>query len=50
MCDYRRGFQLDIEFIDLFKTIRNYLNYSAIINFHALQFTRPHSLVFSVCY
>jgi hypothetical protein len=57
MSDYRRGFGLDIEFIDHFSTQYLFstrlvitLNYSAIVNLHTLQFTPAHSLVFSVCY
>jgi hypothetical protein len=52
MSDSRRGFELDIGFIDHLFTheLVTTLNYSAIANFHSLQFTRAQSLVFSVCY
>jgi ethanolamine utilization microcompartment shell protein EutS len=43
--------ELDIVFIDRFNTqLVITLNYNAIDNFHALQITVTHKLVFSVCY
>jgi hypothetical protein len=51
MSNYRRGFGLDIGFIDHFNTqlvITFY--YRAIADVHNLQITRAHRLGFSVCY
>jgi hypothetical protein len=46
-CGYRRGFGLDIGFIDHFSAqLVLTLNYSAIADFHTLQFTRAHSTSF----
>jgi hypothetical protein len=43
MSDSRRGFGLDIGFIDHFNTqLVITLNYSAIPNFHTLQITGAH--------
>jgi hypothetical protein len=51
MCDYRRGFGLDIGFIDHFNTQPVIpLNYCAIFDLHNLKFTREQSIVFLVCY
>jgi hypothetical protein len=51
MCDSRRGFGLDIGFIDHFNTqLVITLNYSSIAHLHTSQITRAHRLVFSVCY
>jgi hypothetical protein len=45
--DYRRGFQLDIGFIDHFTTqLVTTLNYSAIVNLQILQFTRAQAKSF----
>jgi hypothetical protein len=50
MSDSRRGFGLHIEFIDHFNLqLVITLNYSAIANFHTLQFTRVHGKYFPVC-
>jgi hypothetical protein len=46
-CDYRRGFGLDIGFIDHFNTqLVITFNYSAIDNFDILQFARVHARSF----
>jgi hypothetical protein len=45
--DYWQGFGLDIEFIDHLNTqLVITCNYSAIANFHTLQFTRAHAKAF----
>jgi hypothetical protein len=45
--DYRRGFGLDIRFIDRFNTqLLITLNDSTIANFHTLQITIAHALSF----
>jgi hypothetical protein len=47
MCirDYRRGFGLNIEFIDYFNTqLVIPLNHSAIVNFHTLNNSLAHTL------
>jgi hypothetical protein len=50
MSDYRRGFGLDIQFIDYFNTqLVITLNYSAIADFHPLQITRAQAKSFPVC-
>jgi hypothetical protein len=47
MSDSRRGFGLDIEFIDNFNThLVITLNCSVISNFHILQFTVTHAKIF----
>jgi hypothetical protein len=47
MGDYRRGFGLEIGFIDHFNTrLVNTLNYSAIADFHTLQITTPYAKSF----
>jgi hypothetical protein len=49
--DYRRGFGLDIGFINRFNTkLVIILNYSDIADFHSLQFTVLHSLMLSISY
>jgi hypothetical protein len=49
MSDSRRGFGLEIEFVDQFNTqFVTTFNYSANADFHILQITRAHKLVFSV--
>jgi hypothetical protein len=49
MSDSRRGFGLDIGFIDHINTqLVITLNYSAIPKLHTLQITRAHRLLFSV--
>jgi ethanolamine utilization microcompartment shell protein EutS len=51
MSDSRRGFGMDIGFIDKFNTqLVITFNYSAIADLHTLQITRAHRLTFSVCY
>jgi ethanolamine utilization microcompartment shell protein EutS len=51
MCDSRRGFALEVGFIDHFSTqLVTTLNYSAIADLHTLQFTVTYTLVFSLCY
>jgi hypothetical protein len=46
-CDCRRGFGLDIKFIDHFNTlIVSTLNYSPIADFYTSQITVTHTLVF----
>jgi hypothetical protein len=48
--DCRRGFGLDIGFIDDFNTQHVItLNYIVIANFHILQFTIAHANTFSAC-
>jgi hypothetical protein len=48
MSDSRRGFGLEIGFIDHFNTQLVFtLNYSAIADFHALQITTAHAKSFS---
>jgi hypothetical protein len=43
MSDYRRGFGLEIRFIDHFNTqLVTTLNYSAIANLHTLQITTAY--------
>jgi hypothetical protein len=49
MCDHRRGFGLVNKFIDHLQIVTKN-NYNTITDFQALQFTRAHSVVFSVCY
>jgi hypothetical protein len=49
VCDSRRGFGLDIGFIDHFNTqLLMTLNHSAIANSHTLQITSAQKLVLSV--
>jgi hypothetical protein len=49
-CDSRRGFGLEIGFIDHFNTrLMTTLNYSAISKLHTLQFTRAHAKSFPAC-
>jgi hypothetical protein len=49
--DCLRGFGLNIGFIDHFNTKQVFtLKYSVIVNFHILQITIAHRLLFSVCY
>jgi hypothetical protein len=44
MSDYRRGFGLEVVFIDHFNTEPVItLNYSAIANFHSFQITTAHA-------
>jgi hypothetical protein len=50
MRDYRRGFGLEIGFIDHFNTrLVTTLNYSAVADLHTLQITRGHAKSFPVC-
>jgi hypothetical protein len=42
MSDYRRGFGLDVEFIDLLQVLAT-SNYNSIANFYTLQFTLVHA-------
>jgi hypothetical protein len=50
MSDSRRGFGLDIGFIDHFNTrLVITLTYSDIVNFHSLQITRAHVNSFPAC-
>jgi hypothetical protein len=50
MSDYRRGFGLNIRFIDHCNTQDIItLNYSAIDNVHNLQFTRAYAKSFPAC-
>jgi hypothetical protein len=50
MSGSRLGFGLDIGFIGHFNTLlESTLNYSAIANFHTLQFTRTHAKSFPPC-
>jgi hypothetical protein len=50
MCDYRRGFGLDIGFIDHFNTqLVITLNYTANADIHTLHFTPAHSKSFPFC-
>jgi hypothetical protein len=51
MSDSRRGFGLDIGFIDHFNTrLVITRHYSVIADLHTLQNTRAHRLALSVCY
>jgi hypothetical protein len=45
MCDYRRGFGLEIEFIDHLQVVI-ICNYNIIANFHILQITTAHAKSF----
>jgi hypothetical protein len=48
--DYRRGFGLDIEFIDhLYTKLETTSNYSATANLHTLQITTAHAKSFPAC-
>jgi hypothetical protein len=49
MCDYRRNFGLENGFIDNLEVVTAN-NYDIVANFHTLQITRAHRLVFSVYY
>jgi hypothetical protein len=47
---YRRGFGLDIGFIDHFNTrLVTIFNYSSITNFHTLQITKSNAKSFPAC-
>jgi hypothetical protein len=49
-CDYRRGFGLDIGFIDhLFAQLRTTSNYSAIATLHNSQITTATAKPFPAC-
>jgi hypothetical protein len=51
MCDYRRGFGLDIGFIDhLYTQLGTTSIYSAIATLHTLQITTTHAKSFPACY
>jgi hypothetical protein len=45
MSDYRRGFGLEIRFIDPLQVVTT-SNYNTIANFHTLQITAPHAKSF----
>jgi hypothetical protein len=50
VCDYRRGFELDIEFIDhLYVQIGTASSDSPITNLHILQITIAHAKSFPAC-
>jgi hypothetical protein len=50
MCDSRRGFELEVGFIDKFNTqLVTTLNYSAIASFHSIQFTGAHAKSLPAC-
>jgi hypothetical protein len=50
MCDCRRGFGLDIGFIDhLYTRLGTIINYSATDNLHTLQITTANAMSFPAC-